>query len=88
MSKIIVVFGATGQQGGSAIDFVLNDPQLSKEFKVRGLSRNTASPASQALHTRGVEVVRCDVDDVPSIKKAVEGAHTVFANTVSSKSVI
>jgi uncharacterized protein YbjT (DUF2867 family) len=84
MSKLLVVFAATGQQGGSAIDFVLNDPILSKEFKMRGLTRNTTSPASQALQKRGVETVQCDVDDHDSVKKAVSGAHTVFVVTVSS----
>ncbi|KAF2436975.1 NmrA family transcriptional regulator [Tothia fuscella] len=65
------VFGATGQQGGSAIDFVFKDPKLSKEFKVRAITRDASKPESQALKKKA------------SIKKAVEGAHTVFAVTMS-----
>jgi len=29
ITKILVIFGATGQQGGSVADYVLNDPELS-----------------------------------------------------------
>jgi len=83
MSKTFVVFGATGQQGGSAVDFVLNDSKLSKEFKVRALTRDPSSASSQALKQKGAEVVKCDIDDEASIKKAVEDAHTVFAVTLS-----
>lgn len=85
MSKLFVVFGATGQQGGSAVDFVLNDPQLSKEFSVRALTRDPSKPAAQTLKEKGAEVVAANVDDVESIAKAVKGAHTVFIVTTTSK---
>lgn len=85
MSKLFVVFGATGQQGGSAVDYVLNDPQLSKQFSVRALTRDPSKPAAEALKQKGAEVVAADVDDAESIKKAVEGAHTVFVVTTTSR---
>jgi len=83
MSKLLVVFGATGQQGGSVVDYVINDPILSKEFKVRAITRDTSKPAAQALQQKGVEVVKGDADDKESLKPAMQGAHTVFAVTVS-----
>jgi uncharacterized protein YbjT (DUF2867 family) len=83
MSKLLVVFGAIGQQGGSVIDYVVSDPELSKQFKVRGVSRDPAKPAAQALQQQGIEVVKCDVDDKESVKQAMQGAHTVFAMTSS-----
>jgi uncharacterized protein YbjT (DUF2867 family) len=56
MSKIITVFGATGNQGGSVIKHILADPTLSKEFKIRGITRDVSKPAAQALEKQGVEM--------------------------------
>lgn len=56
MSKIITVFGATGQQGGAVIKHILADPVLSKEFKVRGITRDVTKPAAKALSDQGVEM--------------------------------
>lgn len=83
MTKLLAVFGATGQQGSSVISKVLEDAELSKTYKVRGLTRDPTKPDAQALSKRGVEVVRCDTDDRSSVKAALQGAHTVFAMTVS-----
>jgi len=85
MSKLLVVFGATGNQGGSVVDFVLNHPELSKQFKVRGITRDLTKPAAEALKQKGVEVVAADVNDEESLKRALEGANAVFATTISSK---
>ncbi len=57
MAKMITVFGATGQQGGSVIRTILEDETLSKEFKVRGISRDTSKPEAQALLKRGIELI-------------------------------
>jgi uncharacterized protein YbjT (DUF2867 family) len=57
MSKILTVFGATGNQGGSVIKAILADAVLSKEYKIRGVTRDTSKPASQALAAKGVEMV-------------------------------
>lgn len=83
MSKLLVVFGATGQQGGSVVHYVLNDPTLSKQYTIRAITRDPSKPAAQDLQKKGVEVVQADVDDKASLKRALKGAHTVFAVTVS-----
>lgn len=57
MSKILTVFGATGNQGGSVVRAILNDPALSKEFKIRGITRDVTKPAAKELASKGVEVV-------------------------------
>jgi hypothetical protein len=57
MSKLITVFGATGNQGGSVIEAILADPQLSKEFKIRGITRDATKKSAQDLAKRGIEVV-------------------------------
>ena len=83
MAKLLTVFGATGQQGGSVVDYVINDPELSKQFKVRGITRDLTKPAAQALQQKGVEVVQADADDKESLKQAMHGAHTVFGVTAT-----
>lgn len=83
MSKLLVVFGATGQQGGSVIDFVINDAELSKEYSLRAITRDSSKPAGKALQKRGVEVVSADVDDSHSLRAAVANAHTVFIVTTT-----
>ena len=83
MSKLLVVFGATGQQGGSVINFVLNDPELSKQYSVRAITRTASSPAAQELQKRGVDVVVADLDDPASLPAALATAHSLFIATVS-----
>ncbi|KAH8152588.1 uncharacterized protein LAJ45_03429 [Morchella importuna] len=81
MSKILVVFGATGNQGGSVIRSVLADPKLSKEFKIRGVTRDPSKPAAQKLAEQGVDVVKADLLDKGTLRNALIGAHSVFAVT-------
>ena len=56
MSKLITVFGATGNQGGSVIKNILADSTLSKTFKIRGITRDVSKPAAQALAKQDVEL--------------------------------
>ena len=58
MSKLLTVFGATGLQGGNLINYVLKTPELSRVFKLRGITRDVSKPASVALADKGVEVVK------------------------------
>ncbi|KAH7021394.1 uncharacterized protein B0I36DRAFT_251543 [Microdochium trichocladiopsis] len=79
MSKILAVFGATGNQGGSVVTHVLSDPQLSKEYSIRAITRDASSAKAQALKACGVaEVVAADLTDASTLPAALAGAHTVF----------
>jgi uncharacterized protein YbjT (DUF2867 family) len=84
MSKLLVVFGATGQQGGSVVSHVLNDAELSKQYKVRAVTRDPSSSKAEALTTKGVEVVKADLSDPASLSSALKGAHTIFFLTSPS----
>ena len=64
MSKLITVFGSTGNQGGSVIKYILADPTLSKEYKIRGITRDTTKPAARALADQGVEVVTVSISSL------------------------
>lgn len=69
MSKTLTVFGATGNQGGSVIKAVLADPVLSKEFKIRGVTRDASKPAAQKLAAQGVEVVTVGISFPRSFRR-------------------
>lgn len=57
MSKpIIVVFGATGKQGGSVVSSLLADNTASK-FNVRAITRDVTKPSAKALALKGAQVV-------------------------------
>jgi uncharacterized protein YbjT (DUF2867 family) len=84
MSKILAVFGATGQQGSSVVNYVLNDPELSKKHKIRAITRNVDSEKAKELEHKDVEVVKGDANDHSSLKTALKGVHTVFAMTAPS----
>ncbi|KAJ5826820.1 hypothetical protein N7447_003583 [Penicillium robsamsonii] len=82
MSKTLAIFGATGQQGSSVLNHVLNDPELSQQYKIRAITRDSTSEKAQQLKEKGdIEVVDGDVADPASLAKALAGVHTVFAMT-------
>ncbi|KAK4145939.1 uncharacterized protein C8A04DRAFT_10144 [Dichotomopilus funicola] len=84
MSKILVVLGATGQQGGSVAQFVFSHPDLSTRFRVRGVTRDPRQPAAAALRAKGAEIAQANLDDPESLRTAFIGAHTVFISTVTT----
>lgn len=77
MSKILAIFGATGNQGGSLVDYVLVDPVLSKEYNIRAITRDASSPAAKVLQDRGIEVVAAEDYEAATLSEALKGAHTV-----------
>lgn len=77
--KIIAVLGSTGAQGGGLAEAILNDP--SGGFAARAITRDPAKDKAKALAAKGAEVVKADLDDVESLKKAFAGAHGVYAVT-------
>lgn len=82
--KILAIFGATGRQGASIIDHVLSTPPLSSQFTIRAITRDTTSPAAQALSHRGIELAVADVDDPSTLADALRDAHTVVAITITN----
>ncbi len=75
----ILVFGATGQQGGSVARALLASGRA-----VRILTRNPAAPAAQALRQAGAQVLGGDLEDAASIRSAIQGAYGVFSVQASS----
>jgi uncharacterized protein YbjT (DUF2867 family) len=75
--KKILVFGATGAQGGSVARNLL----ARGRFDVRALTRKPDSAAAQELRELGAEIVQGDLDDIASIRAALEGCYGVFGVT-------
>lgn len=80
-SKILTVFGATGNQGGSVIANVLSNSKLSSEFGLRGITRDPSKPNAKKLTDQGVEMVSADMNDPAALKSAISGSYAVFAVT-------
>lgn len=74
-APLVLVTGITGNQGGAVARRLLANGKT----RVRGLSRNLASPASQALAARGVDMVKGDLDDPAALAAALEGVSGVFS---------
>jgi uncharacterized protein YbjT (DUF2867 family) len=77
--KIIAVTGATGAQGGGLVRAILADP--SGQFKPRAITRHPHRPPAKALASAGAEVVKANVDDPASLRRAFEGAYGAFCVT-------
>jgi uncharacterized protein YbjT (DUF2867 family) len=72
--RSILVCGATGSQGGAVARSLLD-----RGFRVRALTRDPQKPEARALADRGAEVVQGDMDERPSVDRALEGAYGVFS---------
>ncbi len=70
---VILVTGATGQQGGAVAREL-----LAAGHNVRAMTRNPDGEAAKALAELGAEVVQGDLNDPASLERAVQGAWGVF----------
>ncbi|KAH8663373.1 hypothetical protein BGZ60DRAFT_453862 [Tricladium varicosporioides] len=77
MTKLLVVIGATGTQGGSVAHLFSSLP----EWTVRGLTRTGTSAKAQALAAKGVQIVEADLNDPSSLDAAFAGATAIFSTT-------
>jgi len=75
-SKLVLVTGATGKQGGACVEALLK-----RGHQVRALTRNPASPAAKRLREQEVEIAVGDFTDHDSLVRAIRGADAVYAMT-------
>lgn len=84
MSKsLLAVFGATGNQGYSTANFVLDDAELSSRYAVRAVSRDITNPKMVALKSKGAELAQADLDDAASLPAALKGVEYLFFITAT-----
>jgi uncharacterized protein YbjT (DUF2867 family) len=71
--QTILITGVTGNQGGAVAQAL-----QSSGFRLRGLTRKPESERAAALARRGVDVVKGDLDDEATLRRALAGAWGVF----------
>lgn len=67
--ELVLVTGATGNQGGA-----IAGELLAAGWPVRAMTRKPDGEAARGLAAKGAEVVRGDLDDEASIRSAMKGA--------------
>jgi uncharacterized protein YbjT (DUF2867 family) len=72
--KLVLVTGATGQQGGAVAREL-----LAAGYNVRAMTRNPDGDGAKAIAKAGAEVVKGDLDDASSVEQALQGVWGAFA---------
>src|SRR5436190_12442690 len=72
-NRTILVTGVTGHQGGAVARAL-----QSSGFHLRGLTRKAESKEAATLARNGVDVVKGDLDDEATLRRALAGAWGVF----------
>ena len=72
--RLILVSGATGQQGGAVVRSLLG-----RGIGVRALTRDPEKPEARALAEMGAEVASGDLEDRSSIARVLDGVSGVFS---------
>lgn len=75
-SRLILVCGATGRQGGAVVDEL-----LARGYRVRGMTRKPDGSKAQAVAAKGVEIARGDFGEPESLRAAMRGVDGVFFYT-------
>lgn len=71
--RTILITGVTGKQGGAVAQALQGGG-----FKLRGLTRKPESEQAGALTRNGVDIVKGDLDDEATLRRALTGAWGVF----------
>src|ERR1700741_5072651 len=71
--RTILITGVTGNQGGAVAQALEGS-----DFPLRGLTRKPDSERAAALARQGIEIVKSNLDDEASLRRALEGVWGVF----------
>jgi uncharacterized protein YbjT (DUF2867 family) len=72
--RTILITGVTGQQGGAVARALQGSG-----FHLRGLTRKPDSEPAASLARQGIDIVKGDLDDEATLRRALAGAWGVFA---------
>src|SRR5947208_16795384 len=73
-NKLILVTGATGQQGGAALRILRE-----RGYPIRAMTRHPDRPDALSLVGHGTEIVKGDLNDMASLMRAVDGVYGVYS---------
>ena len=71
--RTILITGVTGQQGGAVARALRGSG-----FHLRGLTRKPENERAAALMSQGIDIVKGDLDDETTLRRALTGAWGVF----------
>lgn len=74
----IVVFGATGVQGGSVINHLI---QSDKPYRILAVTRDPSKPSAKQLEEKGVTPIKADLGNEAELKAVFNKADYVFCVT-------
>ena len=80
MARVVTIFGATGNQGGSVARSLLRNTS----FKIRAITRNPSSSAGRALASAGADVLKADGFKHSELLDAFKGSWGAFVNINSN----
>src|ERR1700674_5265643 len=72
-NRTILITGVTGNQGGAVAQALQGSG-----FHLRGLTRKPESERAAALARQGIDIVKGDLDDEVTLRRALAGAWGVF----------
>src|SRR4051795_7450258 len=72
-NRTILITGVTGNQGGAVAQALQGTG-----FHLRGLTRKPDNERAAALARHGVDIVKGDLDDDATLRRALDGAWGVF----------
>src|SRR5215470_11512189 len=70
----VLITGATGKQGGSAVRHMLG-----KGWNLTALTRDPKSNRGGSASREGVEIVQGDMEDAPSLDGCLRGVYGVYS---------
>eukprot|EP00195_Chlamydomonas_chlamydogama_P007300 CAMPEP_0202901822 /NCGR_PEP_ID=MMETSP1392-20130828/14840_1 /ASSEMBLY_ACC=CAM_ASM_000868 /TAXON_ID=225041 /ORGANISM="Chlamydomonas chlamydogama, Strain SAG 11-48b" /LENGTH=365 /DNA_ID=CAMNT_0049588447 /DNA_START=65 /DNA_END=1162 /DNA_ORIENTATION=- len=79
--KKVLLIGATGVTGRSAVEGLLTS---GSKVQLLAMTRNTSSPAAEALKSKQIQVVGGNLDDSESLDKALSGIDMVYCHALST----
>src|SRR3984893_14428068 len=71
--RTILITGVTGNQGGAVAQALQGTG-----FNLRGLTRKSDSERAAAMARHGLDIVKGDLDDEATLRRALAGAWGVF----------
>jgi uncharacterized protein YbjT (DUF2867 family) len=74
-NQVILVTGATGNQGGGVVKGLFKQ----NKFAVRAMVRDKTSDKAKTLEASGAELAEADFDNAASLEKALQNVHGVFS---------